>query len=61
MEGKNGYSSCYCKYNEVFVERVSFPEYSDVEKHYWKEFAGFGEDEGYIVDMGEGSISEWGG
>jgi hypothetical protein len=32
-----------------------------VEEHDGKEFAGFGEDEGYIVDVGEGGVAERGG
>lgn len=32
-----------------------------MEEHYGQEFAGFGQDEGYVVDVGEGGIAEWGG
>ncbi len=31
-----------------------------MQEHDGEEFAGFGEDEGYVVDMGEGGIAERG-
>ena len=54
-------SSGYERYDEVFVERVGFPEDGEVEEHDGEEFAGFGENEGYVVDVGEGGVAEWGG
>lgn len=32
-----------------------------MEEHDGQEFAGFGEDEGYVVDVGEGGVAEWRG
>jgi hypothetical protein len=31
-----------------------------VEEHDGQQFAGFGEDEGYVVDVGEGGVAEGG-
>jgi hypothetical protein len=47
--------------DEVFVERVAFAEERDVQEHYGQEFAGFGEDEGYVVDVFEAGVAEGGG
>lgn len=47
--------------DEVFVQRVAFPEDGDVEKHDRQEFAALGEDEGDVVDMGQGGVAEGGG
>lgn len=49
------------RYDEVFVERIGFPEDGEVEEHDREEFAGFGEDEGYVVDVGEGGVAKGGG
>lgn len=32
-----------------------------MEKHYGEQLAGFGEDEGYVVDVGKGGVAEGGG
>lgn len=37
--------------DEVFVERVAFSEYGDVEEHDGEKFTGFCEDKGYVVDV----------
>ena len=47
--------------DEVFVERIGFAEEGQVQEHYGEEFAGFGEDEGDVVDVGEGGVAEGGG
>ncbi len=52
------HSSGYERYDEVFVERVGFPEDSEVEEHDGEKFAGFGENEGYVVDVGEGGVAK---
>ena len=31
-----------------------------MEEHDGEELAGFGEDEGYVVDVGERGVAEWG-
>ena len=54
-------SSGYERYDEVFVERVGFPKDGEVEEHDGEEFAGFGENEGYVVDVGEGGVAKGGG
>lgn len=58
MEGEDGDAGCHEENDKVFVEGVAFAEYSQVEEHYWEELAGFGEDVGYVVYMGEGSVAE---
>ena len=45
-------------HHEVFVEGVGFSEDGEVEEHNGQELAGFGEDEGYIVDVVERSVAE---
>ena len=61
VEGKDCDSGGDKRYYEVFVERVGFPEDGEVEEHDGEEFAGFGEDEGYVVDVGEGGVAKGGG
>lgn len=48
-------------HDEIFVERVEFSEDGQVEEHDGEKFAGFGEDEGDVVDVGEGGVAEGGG
>lgn len=55
------YASGHQRYHEIFVEGVRFPEDSEMQEHDGKELAGFGEDEGYVVDVGEGGVAEGGG
>ena len=47
--------------NEVFVEGVAFAEDGQVEKHNGEELAGFGENEGDIVNMRKAGVAEGGG
>jgi len=47
--------------DEVFVEGEGAAEEGYVEEHYGEQLAGFGENEGYIVDVGEGGVAEGGG
>ncbi len=47
--------------DEIFVEGVRFAEDGEVEEHDGEEFAGFGEDEGDVVDVGEAGVAEGGG
>ena len=61
VKGEDCDSGGYERYDKVFIERVGFPEDGEVEEHDGEEFAGFGEDEGYIVDVGEGGVAERGG
>lgn len=44
--------------DKVFVERVAFAENGQMEEHDGEELAGFGEDVGDVVDMGEGGVAE---
>lgn len=44
--------------DEVFVEGIAFAEDGEVEEHHGEELAGFGEDIGYVVDVGEGGVAE---
>ena len=32
-----------------------------MKEHYGEELAGFSEDEGYVVNVGEGGVAEWRG
>lgn len=61
VKGEYCDSAGYERYDEVLVERVGFAENGKVEEHDGEEFAGFGEDEGYVVDVGEGGVSKGGG
>jgi hypothetical protein len=47
--------------DEVFVQRVAFPEDGDVQEHDGEEFAALGEDVGDVVDVCEGGVAEGGG
>lgn len=51
----------YKRYDEVFVEGVGLSKDGEVKEHYGEELAGFGEDEGYVVDVGERGVAEGGG
>ena len=42
----------------VFVQRIPLAEDGDVEGHHGQELAGLGEDEGDVIDMFEGGVSE---
>lgn len=44
-------TKCDAKDDEVFVQGVALLEDCEVQKHDGEEFAGFGEDEGYVVDV----------
>lgn len=48
-------------HDEIFVQGIGFSKDGQVEEHDGEEFAGFGEDEGYVVDVGEGGVAEGGG
>lgn len=61
MQGEHGHACRDRRYDEVFVQRVAFPEDGDVEEHDRQQFAALGEDEGDVVDMGQGSVAEGGG
>lgn len=61
MECEDCYASCDGEYNEVFVQRVLLAEESDVQEHDGEKLAGLGQDESYVVNVGEGGVSEWGG
>lgn len=50
---ENSYTRSHQGHDKVLVQRVRFPEYGEVEEHDREEFAGFGKDEGYIVDVRE--------
>lgn len=47
--------------DEIFVERVVFAENGQVQEHDWQELARFGQDEGDVVDVREGGVTERGG
>ena len=58
VDGENGHSRGHQGHDKVFIERVRFPEYREVEEHDGKELARFGKDERYIIDVSERSVSE---
>jgi len=61
VEGEDGDAGCHGEDDEVFREGVALVEEGDVEGHDGEEFAGLGEDEGEVVDVGEGGVAEGGG
>ena len=58
VEGENRNAGGDGEDYEVFGEWVALAVKQDVEEHNGKEFAGLGEDEGQVIDMGEGSVAE---
>ena len=61
VDGENGHANSHEGYDQVFVERVGFPEDGKVEEHDRKKLARFGKDKCYVIDVSEGSVSERGG
>ena len=61
VEGEDGDAGGDEEDDEVFVEGVAFAEDGQVEEHYREELAGFGEDEGDIVDVRQTGVAERGG
>ena len=58
VNSENGHACSHQGHDKIFVERVGFPEYGEVEKHDGEELARFGKDECYIVDVSERRVSE---
>ena len=58
MEREDGDARRHGRHDEVFVEGVAAAEDGDVEEHDGEEFAAFGEEEGDVVDVGEGGVAE---
>ena len=58
VDGENGHTHSDEGHNKVFVERVGFPEYSEVEEHDGKKLARFGKDECYVIDVSERGVSK---
>ena len=50
---ENGYTGRHQGHDKVFVKRVRFPEYGQVEEHDREELARFGKDKCYIIDVSE--------
>lgn len=61
LEGKDCYAGGHERYDDVFVQGVALAEDSQVQEHHREELACFGEDEGDVVDVGEGGVAEGGG
>ena len=61
MEGEDGDTGGNKRNYEVLVERVAFAKNGQMQEHDGQKLAGFGEDEGDIVDVSEGGIAERGG
>ena len=51
MQREHRDPGCNKGHDEVFVQRVPFSEDGKMKEHDRKELAGFGEDEGYVVDV----------
>ena len=60
VEGEDGDAGSDKEDDKVLVERIVFAEDGEVEEHHGEELAGFGEDVGYVVDVGERSVAERG-
>lgn len=58
VEGEDCDSCGYESDDEIFVEGVGFAEDGQVEEHDGEELAGFGEDEGDVVDVSKGGVAE---
>lgn len=61
VEGEDGDAGGDGGDDGVLVEGVGAAEDGEVEGHHGHEFAGFGEDEGDVVDVLEGGVAEGGG
>lgn len=58
MQGEYCYAPSDSQDNKVFIQRKPSLEQRDVQEHYGQKLAGFGEDEGDVVDVGEGGITK---
>lgn len=61
MQSEDGDAGGHKSNDKVFVQRVTFAEDGEVQEHYREELAGFGEDEGNVVDVRKGGIAKGGG
>ena len=61
VDGENGHAHRHEGYHKVFIERIRFPEYGEVEEHNRKKLARFGKNKCDIIDVSERSVSERGG
>ena len=61
VDCENGHTCSDQGHDKVFVQRIGFPEYGEVEEHDGKELARFGKNKCYIIDVSERSVSERGG
>lgn len=60
VEGEDGYAGGHEGDDEIFVEGVALAEDGEVQEHDGEKLAGLGEDEGDVVDVGEGGVAEGG-
>lgn len=58
MESEDGDAGGDEEHDDVFVERVSFAKDGQMKEHDGEELAGFSEDVGDVVDVGEGGVAE---
>ena len=61
VEGEEGDAGGNEGDDAIFIERVGFAEDGELEEHDGEELARFGEEEGDVVDVGEGGVAERGG
>lgn len=60
VECEDGYSGCDRGDNGVLVEGIRAAEDGEVEEHDGEKFAGFGKDEGDVVDVFKGGVAKGG-
>ena len=61
VDGENGHAQSHECHHEIFVERVRLPENCEMEEHNGKKLARLGQNECYVIDVSERSVSERGG
>lgn len=61
MQSEDGHAGGDEGHDGVFVPGVAAAEEGDVEGHDREQLAGFGEDEGDVVHVGEGGVAEGAG
>lgn len=53
VDSEDCHTCSHQSHNKIFVERVRFPEYREVEEHDGKELARFGKNKCYIIYVRE--------
>lgn len=58
VQGEHGDAGRHGRHHHVLVERVPLAEHGDVQEHDGQQLAALGEQEGDVVDVGEGGVAE---